>query len=143
MGRHLDPFEQALLELLPREPVVNADESGLRVGKSLNWLHSLSTPTLTWYGVHQKRGKEALDFFAILPKFPNILVHDCWKPYLDLPCFHALCGAHLLRELIFIHEECKQSWAKKLADLLCDMNRQRDEQKLSASCFPPERLELW
>lgn len=142
-GQQLDPFTQALNELFSQEPVVNADESGLRVANSLNWLHVLSTPTLTWYGVHQKRGREALDAFAILPKFTGRLVHDCWKTYLDLPCLHALCVAHLLRELIFIHEECDQAWAKTLTDLLLDMNREREEQKLFASCFPSERLNQW
>ncbi|MBU4261749.1 MAG: IS66 family transposase [Proteobacteria bacterium] len=142
-GQQLVPFSLAVTKLLPQEPVVNADESGLRVAASLNWLHVLSTPTLTWYGVHQKRGREALNSFAILPQFMGRLVHDCWKTYLDLPCLHALCVAHLLRELIFIHEECDQAWARTLADLLLDMNRKREEQKLSASCFLPECLEQW
>jgi transposase len=142
-GQQLDPFVQALNELLQQEPVVNADESGLRVGKKLNWLHVLSTPTMAWFGVHPKRGREALDSFAILPEFMGRLVHDCWKTYLDLPCLHALCVAHLLRELIFIHEECDQAWAKTLVDLLLDMNRKREEQKLSTSCFPPERMMQW
>ena len=142
-GQQLAPFSQAINELFSQEPVVNADESGLRVANSLNWLHVLSTPTLTWYGVHPKRGREALDAFDILPNFMGRLVHDCWKTYLDLPCLHALCVAHLLRELIFIHEECGQAWAKTLADLLLDMNRRREEQKLLTSCFPPERLDQW
>lgn len=142
-GQQLDPFSQAIKELFLQESVVNADESGLRVANSLNWLHVLSTQTLTWYGVHPKRGREALNAFAILPNFMGRLVHDCWKTYLDLPCLHALCVAHLLRELIFIHEECGQVWAKTLADLLLDMNRKREEHKLLTSCFPPERQEQW
>jgi len=142
-GRQLEPFTQALGERFSQAPVVNADESGLRVENALYWLHVLSTPSLTWYGVHRKRGREALDAFAILPNFMGRLVHDCWKTYLDLPCLHALCVAHLLRELIFIHEECDQAWAKTLADLLLDMNRKREEQKLLTSCFPPEHQDQW
>ena len=130
-------------EQLMQEPVVNADESGLRVAGSLKWLHVLSTTTLTWYGVHRKRGRQALDFFAILPEFLGRLVHDCWKPYLELSCLHALCVAHILRELIFIHEECDQTWAKSLADLLLDMNRKREKQKLLASGFSSQRLKKW
>ena len=143
IGLQLDPFSQAVKKQLPQEPVVNVDESGLRVAGSLNWLHVLSTTTLTWYGVHRKRGREALDSFAILPKFLGRLVHDGWQPYLELPCLHALCLAHILRELIFIHEECDQAWAKALADLLLDMNQKREEQKLLASGFPSERLKKW
>jgi len=143
IGRELAPFSQAVKELLQQEPVLNADESGQRVDGKLNWLHVLATEKLTWYGVHRKRGREALDYFAILPDFMGRLVHDCWQPYLDLPCSHALCLAHILRELIFIHEECDQFWAKALADLLLDMNRKREEQKLLGSSFSSERLKEW
>jgi transposase len=143
VGLELLPFAEAIKKLLLLEPVVGGDETGLRVENKLHWLHILSTETMTWYGVHQKRGQEALDFFAILPDFKNRLVHDCWQTYLDLPCLHALCNAHILRELVFIHEECQQVWAKSLFDLLLDMNKKREEQKLVASCFPPERLLEW
>lgn len=142
-SQQLAPFSQAVEALLPHESVLNADESGLRVAGKLNWLHILSTPQLTWYGVHSKRGGEALDSFDILSKFMGRLVHDCWRPYFDLPCLHALCLAHILRELIFIHEECEQVWAKKLADLLLDMNQKREEQKLHTTNFPQEQLQLW
>jgi transposase len=143
VGQELSPFSEAIKKQLLLEPVVNCDETGVRVKNKLHWLHILSTKTLTWYGVHQKRGQEALDFFAILPECKGILVHDCWKAYLDLPCMHALCNAHILRELVFIHEEFEQVWAKSLFDLLLDMNKKREEQKLVASCFPPERLLEW
>jgi transposase len=142
-GRQLAPFTQAVEEQLAQEPVLNADESGLRVAGKLLWLHILSTPKLTWYGVHGKRGGEALDAFAILSKFMGRLVHDCWQPYFDLLCLHALCLAHILRELIFIHEECGQVWARKLTDLLLAMNQKREEQKLHDSKFPPELLHEW
>ena len=143
VGLELLPFAEAIKKLLLLEPVVGGDETGVRVENKLHWLHILSTETMTWYGVHQKRGQEALDFFAILPEFKGRLVHDCWQTYLDLPCLHALCNAHILRELVFIHEECQQVWAKSLFDLLLDMNKKREKQKLIASCFPPERLLEW
>lgn len=143
IGQNLAPFSQAVKEQLLQEPVLNGDESGVRVKGALNWLHVLSTTTLTWYGVHRKRGRQALDAFAILPEFMGRLVHDCWQTYLELPCSHALCIAHILRELIFIHEECDQVWAKSLVDLLLDMNQKREEQKLLASSFPSERLKKW
>ena len=143
VGQELLPFTEAIKEQLLLEPVVGGDETGVRVENKLHWLHILSTATMTWYGIHQKRGQEALDFFAILPEFMGRLVHDCWQTYLDLPCLHALCNAHILRELVFIHEECNQVWAKSLFDLLLDMNKKREEEKLVASCFPPERLLEW
>jgi len=142
-GQELIPFEETVKELILMEPVVGADETGLRVLMTLYWLHILSTPTLTWYGVHEKRGMEALDFFAILEFYKGRLVHDCWETYFNFACLHALCNAHILRELVFIHEVCGQVWAKKLFDLLLDMNKKRDEQMQIASCFPEELLLEW
>jgi len=51
--------------------------------------------------------------------------------------------AHILRELIFIHEQCEQVWAKTLVYLLLDMNRKREEQKLVAPEFAAEQLKQW
>ncbi len=143
IGQALLPFSQAIKTLLLQASVLHADETGLRVLKKLYWLHILCTSTLTWYGVHEKRGREAVDYFGILSEFKNRLVHDCWQTYLDLACLHALCNAHILRELTFIHEVCGQAWAKKLIDLLVDMNRKRGEQMQVASCFPEMQLLEW
>ena len=143
IGQQLDPFSQTIKEQLLQQPVLHVDESGLRVEGALHWFHVLSTTGLTWYGVHRKRGREALDSFDFLPDFLGRLVHDCWKPYLILPCLHALCVAHILRELIFIHEQCEQAWAKTMVDLLLDMNRKREGQKLVAPEFTTEQLNQW
>ena len=143
MDQKLEPFSDAVKEQLAQAPVLNVDESGLRVASKLHWIHVISTIWLTWYGVHPKRGKEALDCFGVLPEFMQRLVHDCWQTYLELPCLHALCVAHLIRELIFIHEEYEQTWARSLIDLLLEMNRKREEQKQVASEFSTECLENW
>src|SRR5690606_11042157 len=42
---------------------------------------------------------------GILEFFGGTLVHDCWSPYFSWEeCLHALCNAHLLRELRFFEE---------------------------------------
>lgn len=137
------PFEEAIKALILLSYVVGADETGMRVLRKLYWLHVLATPTLTWYGVHKNRGKKALDYFAILELYKGRLVHDCWKTYFDLGCMHALCNAHILRELVFVHEELKQDWAKSLYDLLLEMNKARDDQMLVDSCFQEQTLKNW
>jgi len=55
---------------------------------------------------------------GILPEFQGVAVHDFWASYLGYDCDHALCNAHLLRELTFVWEECRQKWAKGLIDAL-------------------------
>lgn len=110
----------AIGRALQAAPVAHADETGMRVAGSLNWMHVLTTATLTWVGVHLNRGKKAFDAFGILTGFLGTLVHDGWKPYRDLPCKHSLCNAHHLRELTYVFEEMGQGWAKRLHDLLLE-----------------------
>ena len=124
---------QALIEA----PVAHADESGLRVAGKLHWLHTVATSTHTGYGVHAKRGGEAIEAQGILPKRIAVLVHDCWKPYWQLDYVHALCNAPLLRELVFLRETPGQTWNKHMIDLLLDANktceaaRQQNEKTLA------------
>lgn len=119
---NLDHFEESLVSSLVNSNIVHVDESGVRVGEKLHWLHSASTELLTFYGIHKKRGKEAMDYFNILPDFVGRLMHDFWKPYLKYNCKHGLCNAHLLRELTFLFEQQNQVWAEKMFILLLEMN---------------------
>jgi transposase len=118
---HLAPFEQRVKELLPLAPLNHCDESGLRVAKTLHWLHVVSNSELTFYGVHPKRGTAAMDDFGILPRCTRWLIHDHWKPYFAYTgCLHALCNEHHLRELKFLHEEHQEDWAGKMSAFLLD-----------------------
>jgi transposase len=110
----LAPAVARIGQALIATPVAHADESGLRVAARLAWLHTVASSTLTWYGVHPKRGAPAMQAHAILPQRRGVLVHDCWKPYWHMPGSHALCNAHLIRELIHLHETSGQAWPKRL-----------------------------
>ena len=126
---NLEPFEAALCALLPEAPVNHCDESGLRVAGSLHWLHVVSNADLTFYGVHPKRGTEAMDEFGILPRCKHFLIHDHWKPYFTYQgTVHGLCNQHHLRELKFLQEEQHELWAGELSHFLLDLQQTRQAQ---------------
>ena len=114
----LEPTEAAILKQVAASPVVGFDETGVRASGSLHWLHTVCTKALTWYYAHKKRGTQAMDAAGILPTFQGCAIHDFWKPYFSYDCQHALCNAHLLRELVFLHEQENQTWAKAMIDHL-------------------------
>ncbi len=116
------PVER-IKERIAQTPVAHFDESGSRVEGKLWWLHAASTPTATYYDIHPKRGSEALDAIGILPDFIGRAIHDFWKPYFGYACAHGLCNAHHLRELVFVHEQHHQDWAKAMIDCLLDIKQ--------------------
>jgi transposase len=102
----LGGFAQVVRDGLAAAPVAHFDETGARVAGRLHWVHSASTGLLTLLTVHAKRGKVAMDAAGVLPWLVGVAVHDGWAPYWRYQDVrHALCGAHLLRELEAITEE--------------------------------------
>ena len=114
----------AIREALVAAPLAHADETGVRVGGGLHWLHVVSTASLTAYFPHPKRGGEAIEACGLLTRFAGVLVHDHWKPYASLACQHAYCNAHHLRELTAIAETIpsQRPWAEDMIALLCEAN---------------------
>jgi transposase len=121
---HMQAPVAAIREALVAAPLAHADETGMRVGGALQWLHVLSTASLTAYFPHPKRGGEAIKACGLLPRFAGVLVHDHWKPYASLTCQHAYCNAHHLRELTAIAETIpsQRPWAEDMIALLCEAN---------------------
>ncbi|MBM4259369.1 MAG: IS66 family transposase [Deltaproteobacteria bacterium] len=61
--------EEEIKQALTRAPVATFDETGLYVAGQRQWVHVASTPELTHYGPHAKRGAEATEAIGILPAF--------------------------------------------------------------------------
>jgi transposase len=127
--RNLEEFENSIRRKLIASPVNHYDETGMKVEGKRHWLHVVSNDKYTCYFAHPKRGSEAIDAMGILPQFKGIAVHDGWKPYNNYECNHALCNAHLKRELTGIEENYNQQWAKEMNELLTEMKKYTDECK--------------
>lgn len=110
--------------------VGHSDETGVRVAGKLHWLHVFSSTLYTFFFVHAKRGKEALnDVQSILPNHSGWVVHDCWSSYFNFNGLrHALCGAHILRELYAIDEKGIKwaKWFSRYLLTLLDLTKQND-----------------
>ena len=69
-----------------------------------------------------------MDAAGVLPAFAGIACHDAWAPYdgYDGVAGHALCGAHLLRELTAVTETGTAHdviWARQAIDALAELNQ--------------------
>jgi len=136
---NLQPFVDEVAAQLRAAPVAHADETGLRVAGRTRWLHVVATRSLTLYHLDDKRGRQAMEAQGVLPQFRGRLVHDCWAPYFAYEgCAHALCGAHLLRELKFAHEQQQQAWAFEMFQWLLYLSGLRAAR--SDSPFSPEAM---
>ena len=112
-------------EMLKAEPVVNFDETGVRAAGKLEWVHNASSTTLTYQTLSEKRGQAGMEEGDILPAFNNVAVHDCWASYWKYTrATHAVCCAHLLRELVGISEaNPAHLWPLLFKELLLDMKQ--------------------
>ena len=127
-GRLCDAISEIGRRLMDSS-VDNADETGIRVDGKLKWAHVLCNGRYTLIRVHAKRGWEAMEDIGCLPRFHGTLVHDCWAPYWKHPggITHAICCAHLLRELTGIEEgHPDYTWPTKFKSLLLEMKKARD-----------------
>ena len=85
--------------------LIHCDETGTRVDGKTWWVHNASDALFTFLSINPKRGWLGMNDAGILPKFHGITVHDCWGSYWKCSdCLHAICCAHLLRELNGIEE---------------------------------------
>jgi transposase len=123
----LAPALAAITRHLIAAEVVHFDETGFRTAGKPAWVHSASAGKFALFTVHAKRGKDGMKAAGVLPSFAGIAVHDAWAPYdtFGNVAGHALCGAHVVRELVAVTEtgtDPGKTWAQQAIDALLALN---------------------
>jgi transposase len=138
--QRLEVFEDWLRLQLIDAPVLNLDETSINVNGKKIWLHLASTPLYTLYFPHEKRGLEAISEMNILPHSRGIFCHDHFAAYFHYDNEHALCNAHILRELYAAYHDDGQVWAAKMSSLLRHLNRLT---QTAGGFLTDEEIEKW
>jgi transposase len=127
----LAPALAAITRHLIACEVAHFDETGFRTAGRLAWVHSASQGKFALFTVHAKRGKDGMKAAGVLPHYHGIAVHDAWAPYdtFGNVAGHALCGAHVLRELVAVTDtgtDLDRAWAQQATDALLALNEAAD-----------------
>jgi transposase len=116
--------EKLIKTLITLVAVIGVDETTVNIAGRKQWLHVARTDLLTAYHLHHSRGRKAVDEFGVLPDYQGTVVRDALAVYDSYPARHALCGAHLLRELTAVAEQHPdQIWPGQARSALADLNR--------------------
>jgi len=122
----LEGYERDIREMLLQSPVLHADETGIRLSGKNSWMHVVSNGQIGFFAHHPNRGKQAMDSIGLLERYTGTLVHDRFSSYFSYNCGHALCNAHILRDLVHVEEAFDAGWAKGLRKLLVRAKRDRE-----------------
>ena len=119
----VSPVMSKIKDKLIHSPILNFDETGVRVDGKTKWVHSSSNKLFTYLTLSEYRGKIGMEENGVLPLFKGIAVHDCWKPYWKFQDVkHGICGVHILRELVgVIENHPEQKWPKMFQNMLNEL----------------------
>lgn len=120
---------ETIKSMLVGSKVANFDETGTDVNGKTVWVHNSSTPELTYQTINAKRGWDGMEDNGVLTEFSGVAIHDCWSPYWKYDGItHAVCNAHLLRELTGVEQYSPEhQWAPGFKALLRSMKKARDK----------------
>jgi transposase len=128
-------FLEALRDRLRQAAVIHVDETSDQVGTRTWWLHVAATRLYTYLFASHTRGKDAPDRAGVLGDFSGVMVHDRLAMYFNYDgASHAVCAAHLLRDLESVGKwKPQKAWTDEMAKLLREMiaatNRAREAGK--------------
>jgi hypothetical protein len=114
VSRAVEPPVRQLQEQLPREAVLNVDETGWRTNGAKRWIWALVASRFVFFVVAPTRGAEVL-VSLLGAVYRGILGSDRWVVYLT---YHSgrmqLCWAHLKRNILGIADYARRPSAAVL-----------------------------
>ena len=119
------------------QDVVHVDETFDFVGTKRSYFHVICNELFTLLHADVTRGKAGTERAGLFPDYNGIAVHDRLAQYFSYDnATHAICCAHLIRDLASVSEIAGQDqWTAKMTALLLEMKlageKARDEGKIS------------
>ena len=115
---------QELQDALPRQPVLNGDETGHRTNGAKRWLWTLVAPTFVFYTIATSRGADVLQRL-LGAAFPGILGSDRLPAYLSYAAAQRqFCWSHFTRNLLSAQELATTVAAKRFCREALALQRQ-------------------
>ncbi len=136
----LDGFIAEICARLRAEPFIHVDETSDQVRTDKWWFHVASSELYTYLFASSTRGKDAPDAADVLPGFDGVMVHDRLAMYFKYDdAAHAICLAHIVRNLAAVAVGFNQGWAADMSKLLIEMNEAAHEARRAGQVKLPRR----
>jgi transposase len=128
MSRQHVPFEratEAMRDLFGVDVSTGFLDRSDRLGKKSVWYHVACTELLTLLHADVTRGYDGIERTGLFPGFSGVVVHDRLDWYFSYGnATHAVCGAHLVRNLKSVGVvKSQQEWATAMTELLLEMKK--------------------
>jgi hypothetical protein len=101
-------------------------------------IRNYSNERSTIYTANPQKDKEGVIRDAIITGFHGILSHDHEAKFQGIGSLHSICGGHLMRDLIGLHDLQLIKWAVDMQKFVSAMNKHKisDQKSNIAKCDP-------
>jgi len=108
VSQTLRPNYYALIAEIRNSPIVNIDETSIKIDGKNWWLWTFVTPTVTLYVIEPSRGKKVLEQ-VLGTDFSGFIGCDGLRSYSNFTDRLQRCWAHLLREARWLSERFSEA----------------------------------
>lgn len=129
------PIMSAIKGKIREGPYIHSDETGMSLSGKIHWLHTASTPELTYLYVDRHRGEPAMRAMGVLEGYTGFVIHDYLSSYYRITgILHGLCNVHHIRDLTCVHEEHGQQWGSDMIKILLEAKKLKDRERDGGRC---------